>query len=77
MLVLGGLSVVLGLLLVVGLWLLILFLIPTSLIMHNFWAVKDPQQRAGEQIHFLKNVALAGAALALMYGAAAWLLALT
>ncbi|HZY64636.1 MAG TPA: DoxX family protein [Rubrobacteraceae bacterium] len=49
MLVLGGLSVVLGLFPVVGLWLLILFLVPTSLIMHNFWAVKDPQQRAGSR----------------------------
>lgn len=77
MLVLGGLSVILGLLPILGLWLLILFLAPTSVIMHNFWTISDAQQRAAEQINFLKNVALIGAALALMYGATAWPLALT
>lgn len=77
MLVLGGLSAILGLLPILGLWLLILFLAPTSMIMHNFWTISDAQQRAAEQVNFLKNVALIGAALALMYGATAWPLALT
>lgn len=77
MLVLGGLSVILGLLPVLGLWLLILFLAPTSVLMHDFWTISDAQQRMGEQVNFLKNVALIGAAFALMYGAAAWPLALT
>lgn len=77
LLVAGGLSIVLGFLPVVGLALLILFLIPTSVMMHNFWTVEDPQFRAAEQINFLKNLALAGAALALMYGATSWPLALS
>ena len=77
MLVLGGISVVLGFLPVLGLLLLILFLLPTSFLMHNFWTIQDPQQRAAEQINFLKNIALTGAALALMYGAATWPLTLT
>lgn len=77
MLLAGGLSVVLGFLPVLGLLVLILFLIPTSLVMHNFWAIQDPQMRAAEQVNFLKNVALIGAALALMYGATGWPLALT
>ena len=77
LLVAGGSSVVLGFLPVVGLLLLIVFLVPTSLIMHNFWTVEDPQMRAAEQINFLKNLALTGAALALMYGASNWPLSLT
>lgn len=77
MLVLGGLAVILGLLPILGLWLLILFLAPTSVMMHNFWTISDAQQRAAEQVNFLKNVALIGAALALMYGAPDWPLALT
>jgi uncharacterized membrane protein YphA (DoxX/SURF4 family) len=77
LLVAGGLSIVLGFLPVVGLALLILFLIPTSVMMHNFWTVEDPQFRAAEQINFLKNLALAGAAFALMYGAASWPLTLS
>lgn len=76
MLLAGGLSVVLGILPVVGLALLIVFLVPVAFIMHNFWAVEDPMQRQGEQVNFMKNLALAGAALALMYGASEWPLAL-
>ncbi len=72
LLALGGLSVLLGILPVLGLLLLILFLVPTSLLMHNFWTIQDPQARAADQINFLKNMALTGAALALMYGAATW-----
>jgi uncharacterized membrane protein YphA (DoxX/SURF4 family) len=77
MLVAGGLSVVLGFLPILGLLLLILFLVPTSVLMHNFWTVQDPQFRAAEQINFLKNMALTGAALALMYGATDWPLAIS
>jgi len=76
MLILGGASVLLGVLPVIGLLLVILFLVPTSLMMHNYWAIEDPDQRMGERIHFLKNFGLTGAALALMYGAAAWPLSL-
>ncbi len=76
MLVLGGLSVLLGLFPVVGLILIIVFLLPTSVLIHNFWTVQDPQARAAEQVNFLKNLALAGAALALVYGAADWPLTL-
>lgn len=76
-LVAGGLSVVLGFLPVFGLLLLILFLAPTSVLMHNYWTIDDPQVRAAEQVNFLKNVALIGAALALMYGATTWPLSLT
>lgn len=76
MLVLGGLSVLLGLFPALGLLLLIVFLVPTSVLIHDFWTVQDPQVRAAEQINFLKNLALAGAALALMYGAADWPLSL-
>lgn len=77
MLVAGGLSVALGFLPILGLLFLILFLIPTSVMMHNFWTIQDPQMRAAEQVNFMKNIALAGAALALMYGATSWPLSLT
>lgn len=76
MLIAGGLSVVLGVLPVLGLLLLILFLIPTSLMMHDYWAIEDPGQRMAERVNFLKNLGLAGASLALMYGAATWPLSL-
>lgn len=77
MLVLGGLSVLLGFWPILGLLLLILFLVPTSVLMHNFWTIQDPMQRAAEQVNFLKNIALTGAALAFMYGATTWPLSIT
>ena len=76
MLLVGGASVLLGIGPIVGLTVLILFLLSTLITMHDFWNMKDPQQRAAEQVNFLKNVALIGASLALMYGASDWALAL-
>lgn len=66
LLVLGGLSVISGLYPRVGLMLLILFLVPTSLMMHPFWTMTDPQQRMMEMTQFMKNAALTGAALGLL-----------
>lgn len=42
------------------------FLGASATIFHDFWNVEDPQQRQGELIHFAKDVALAGAALAIL-----------
>src|SRR5262249_59753980 len=35
-------------------------LVPTTLGGHAFWEIEDPQQRAQQRIHFLKNVAMFG-----------------
>ncbi len=35
-------------------------LIPTTLAGHRFWEIEDPQQRADQQIQFLKNTSLLG-----------------
>ncbi|HKK46579.1 MAG TPA: DoxX family protein [Balneolaceae bacterium] len=67
MILLGGVSVLLGLWVKVGAWLLILFLVPTAFIMHNFWTVEDPMDRRNDQIHFMKDLALAGAAFLIWF----------
>ena len=41
---------------------LLLFLIPTTLIFHNFWAV-PAEQMQGQKINFLKNLAIMGGML--------------
>jgi putative oxidoreductase len=41
------------------------FLLGVSPVMHDFWRSEDPGQRMNEVINFTKNLALAGAALAL------------
>jgi putative oxidoreductase len=43
---------------------LAIFCLMTAFIFHDFWAL-DPAERVPEQIHFMKDVALAGAMLAL------------
>lgn len=63
MMAIGGLSVVAGFGTLIGAWLLILFLVPTAFMMHNFWTESDPASRGNQKAHFLKNIALAGAAL--------------
>ncbi len=59
----GGLMVLLGVWPDLGALLLLVFLVPTALLMHNFWTLPDPQARQLDMIHFNKDVALAGAAL--------------
>lgn len=63
MLMLGGGSMLLGARPRIGIALIVAFLLPTSVIMHDFWTVPEQMPRAAEMANFLKNLALAGAAL--------------
>jgi putative oxidoreductase len=38
-------------------------LVPTTLAGHRFWEYEDPQQRAQQRIHFLKNLTMLGGLL--------------
>ena len=69
----GGLSVLFGYHARLGALLLVVFLIPVTLYMHNFWSVAEPAASIGQQTHFLKNVAMLGGALLIAYfGAGPW-----
>lgn len=59
----GGLSIALGYKAKVGAWLLVLFLVPVTFTMHNFWAVTDPMMRGVQLAMFMKNLSMLGAAL--------------
>lgn len=63
MLLVGALSVLLGIYAQYGVLLLIAFLIPTSFIMHAFWKESDPMAKMNEQVAFFKNLGLIGGAL--------------
>jgi putative oxidoreductase len=69
MLLAGGLSVLLGLRPKLGAALLVVFLVPTAIIIHKFWGIADPMMAANQFAHFWKNIALAGGAL-MIYGLA-------
>jgi putative oxidoreductase len=60
---LGGLSVLLGYHARWGAWLLVLFLIPVTFAMHQFWNVGDPQMAMMQQVMFMKNISILGGAL--------------
>ena len=62
----GGLSILLGVRPAWGVALISAFLIPVTLVMHQYWKHTDPMMRINDQVNFLKNVALLGAAWMLL-----------
>jgi uncharacterized membrane protein YphA (DoxX/SURF4 family) len=65
-LVAGGASILLGMKPKAGAAALMGFLAGVSPLMHDFWNVEEPNHRQQEMINFSKNMALLGAAVALM-----------
>jgi putative oxidoreductase len=59
----GGLSILLGYRAKLGAWLIVLFLVPVTFMMHKFWLVQDPMMAQIQMILFMKNVAMLGGAL--------------
>ena len=71
--ILGGLSILLGYRAKIGAWLIALFLIGVTPMLHNFWAVSDPMAHQMQFIMFMKNVSMLGGALLIsQLGAGPW-----
>ena len=66
LLLLGGFSVLFNMYLPIGIFLLIIFLLPVTFLMHAFWKEKNPHIRSTEYIQFMKNMALVGLLLMLL-----------
>ena len=65
----GGLAILLGLFTRFTSWILFLYLIPTTFLFHNFWAMQG-MDRLDNMIHLQKNLAIMGGLLLLAtYGA--------
>ena len=60
LLLLGGLSLLLGFHPTIGVILLAIFLLPAAFMIHNFWAVQDPQAKMNDLVNFEKNIAILG-----------------
>jgi uncharacterized membrane protein YphA (DoxX/SURF4 family) len=71
----GGYSVLAGVRVTAGVASLVLFLIPVTFTMHNFWRLEG-EARQSEKIQFMKNIALLGAVLMLLAIPTPWPLAL-
>lgn len=63
----GGLSILLGYRARFGAFLIVLFLVPVTFVMHRFWGLADPQLAMLQKAMFLKNLSMLGGALVLMY----------
>jgi putative oxidoreductase len=61
----GALMILLGWRARLGAFLLAVFLVPATLIFHDFWAV-DPAQAINQANHFYKNVTILGALVFIM-----------
>ena len=59
----GGLSILVGYKAKIGAWLLVLFLVPVTFMMHRFWGIGDPQASQMQMIMFMKNISMLGGAL--------------
>ncbi|TDE35159.1 DoxX family protein [Actinomadura sp. 6K520] len=67
----GGYILVASAMLILGIWpdlaalALVPFLLITAFVFHDFWKQESPETRQQEQLQFLKDLSLAGGALAL------------
>lgn len=76
MIILGGLSLLLGLYPLVGIALIILFILPVTPIMHNFWTIQDPMQRQMDMTFFMKDFCMLGCTLMFVAIPQPWVLSL-
>jgi uncharacterized membrane protein YphA (DoxX/SURF4 family) len=61
--IIGAVMLLLGVWADLGALLLVVFLLPTAVLMHAFWKETDAQAKQLEMIQFQKDMALGGAAL--------------
>ena len=64
---LGGMSILLGYKPKIGAILIILFLVPTTFMMHKFWSTSDVYHAMMHEYCFMKNLAMIGSALMISY----------
>jgi putative oxidoreductase len=71
--VVGGLSILVGYRARIGAWLIVLFLLGVTPMMHRFWTVTDPMLYQIQFAMFMKNLSMMGGALLLtQFGSGPW-----
>ena len=63
----GGLGIFLGCRTKLCAWLIVLFLVPVTLVMHAYWLEHDAATRLMQQVNFIKNIAMLGGAFVITY----------
>ena len=63
----GGAGILVGFYVPIAVACLVLFLVPVTFMMHDFWKETDPMAKITQKIMFTKNLALLGGALAYLF----------
>lgn len=63
----GGLSIITGYKAKYGAWLIVIFLLPVTFMLHNFWTITDPMAKQMDMVMFMKNISMLGGALMITY----------
>lgn len=63
LLLVGGLSILTGFQPLIGVIALVVFFLPVTFLMHNFWAEEDQQMKMMQMTQFTKNMGLMSSAL--------------
>ena len=72
-LLLSAISIVAGVCPAIGASYVVLFMVGSTFVVHNFWSVEDPDEQDNEAFHFFKNVViLSGALFVLAASASGW-----
>ena len=66
LLLVAGLSIITGFYPVVAVAALVIFLVPVTFMMHNFWTIEDPMAKMSDMIMFTKNISMLGYTLILL-----------
>ena len=66
MIILGGISILLGVRPHWGIALVSAFLLPVTFLMHQYWKHTDFMMRINDQVNFMKNIAILGACWAML-----------
>jgi len=64
---LGAVSIIIGYKAKMGAFLVVLYLLPATFIVHRFWAVTDPMMQQIRMMNFMKNISMLGGALLISY----------
>ena len=73
LLLLGGLSLILGAWTRIGAFFLLVFIVAATYYFHDFWKFADPTQQQLQTIQFMKNMAIGGGLLSLIaFGGGPW-----
>ena len=73
LIIVGGLLVIVGWHVRIGLACIVLFLVPVTFLMHNYWVETDMMARINQRVNFQKNIALLGAALMMLMIPRPWM----